>query len=118
VGSVSELAGVVARFARALRSGDELLVAYNAPSSLDVPAPDGVVLLWDGPRGSPGAARNAAARWLAHRFPGAMPKWNLLALSRDSAAQLRRGDLALQAAVVSGWWAFELGRRAPDWMAR
>lgn len=264
VGSASELAAVMARFAATLRPGDELLVAYNAASELDVPLPDGVVLVWDGPRGSPGAARNAAAakaggdwlvfsdtdcapaagwldgffatppdsragllagavrdvgegdglaarvaretgaldqratlgnpylpygvtanlavrasafaevggfaterriaedadlcwrvqragwgleerpgavvahasretlvalwrqraqngaaaRWLAHRYPGAMPKWNLLALVRDSAAQLRRGDLPLQAAIVSGWWAFELGRRAPDWMAR
>jgi len=64
------------------------------------------------------AQNGAAARWLAARYPGAMPKWNLLALARDSVAQLRRGDVALQAAVISGWWAFELGRRAPGWMAR
>jgi hypothetical protein len=64
------------------------------------------------------AQDGAAARWLAVRYPGAMPKWNLLALARASVAQLRRGDLAFQAAVVSGWWAFELGRRAPGWMAR
>jgi GT2 family glycosyltransferase len=64
------------------------------------------------------AQNGAAARWLAARYPGAMPKWNLAALARDSVAQLRRNDLALQAAVVSGWWAFELGRRAPAWMPR
>jgi len=64
------------------------------------------------------AQNGAAARWLAERYPGAMPKWSLPALVRDSAAQLRGGDLALQAAVVSGWWAFEAGRRAPAWMAR
>ena len=61
VGSASELAAVVARFAATLRAEDELLVAYNAASELDIPLPDGVVLVWDGPRGSPGAARNAAA---------------------------------------------------------
>jgi hypothetical protein len=60
----------------------------------------------------------AAARWLAGHYPGAMPRWNLLALARDSVLALRRGDPALSAAVVSGWWAFEAGRRAPGWMAR
>ena len=60
----------------------------------------------------------AAARWLAGHYPGAMPQWNLLALARDSVLALRRGDPALSAAVVSGWWAFEAGRRAPGWMAR
>jgi hypothetical protein len=70
------------------------------------------------------AQNGAAARWLAGRYPGAMPKWNLLALCRDSAQRLadgaRRGPdgALLEAAVVSGWWAFELGRRAPAWMAR
>jgi cellulose synthase/poly-beta-1,6-N-acetylglucosamine synthase-like glycosyltransferase len=64
------------------------------------------------------AQNGAAAKWLAGRYPGAMPKWNLLALVRDSARQLAQGDVALQAAIVSGWWAFELGRRAPGWMAR
>jgi hypothetical protein len=270
VGSASELAALCARFGGALGEGDELLVAYNAPAALEVPTPEGVVLVWDGPRGSPGRARNdaaaragaewlvftdadcepepgwldgwfspspgervgvlaggvrdagrhsrlaarvaretgalhqaatlsnpflpygvtanlavraeafaavggfaterriaedadlcwrlqragwtleerpgarvahrsretlvelwrqraqngAAARWLAGRYPGAMPKWNLLALMRDSARRVlagaRRGPDAalLEAAVVSGWWAFELGRRAPGWMAR
>jgi cellulose synthase/poly-beta-1,6-N-acetylglucosamine synthase-like glycosyltransferase len=70
------------------------------------------------------AQNGAAARWLAARYPGAMPKWNLLALCRDSARRMadgaRRGPdgALLEAAVVSGWWAFELGRRAPGWMAR
>jgi Glycosyl transferase family group 2 len=70
------------------------------------------------------AQNGAAARWLAARYPGAMPKWSLLGLCRDSARRLahgaRRGPdgAILEAGVVSGWWAFELGRRAPGWMAR
>ena len=36
------------------------------------------------------AQNGAAARWLASHYPGAMPKWNLLALVRDSAVELRR----------------------------
>jgi glycosyltransferase involved in cell wall biosynthesis len=270
VGSASELAEACARFAAALGPADGLFVAYNAPSAFRPPDANGVSLVWDGPRGSPGSARNAAAAraggewlvfadadcepepawlerwfdpppgesvgvlaggvrdeasgngvaaqlaretgalhqsatlrnpylpygvtanlavratafrevggfeterriaedadlcwrlqragwsleerpearvahrsretlvalwrqraqngaaagWLAARYPGAMPKWNLLSLSRDSVRRMvkgaRRGSdgALLEAAVVSGWWAFELGRRTPGWMAR
>lgn len=70
------------------------------------------------------AQNGAAARWLAGHYPGAMPAWHPLALARDSARRLavgaRRGrsDLAQEAGVVSGWWAFEAGRRAPAVLAR
>ncbi|MFL5838457.1 MAG: glycosyltransferase family 2 protein [Solirubrobacteraceae bacterium] len=89
----------------ALEHRRRAVVAHRSPETL--------VELW-----RQRARNGAAARWLAARYPGAMPKWNLAALARDSVAQLRRGDLALGAAVVSGWWAFELGRRAPPWMGR
>jgi GT2 family glycosyltransferase len=87
----------------ALEERRRAVVAHRSPEAL--------VELW-----RQRAQNGAAARWLAAHYPGAMPKWNLAALAHDSVAQLRRGDLALQAAVVSGWWAFELGRRAPVWM--
>jgi hypothetical protein len=63
----------------------------------------------------------AGAGWLEGRFPGSMPRWGLAALARDSARELgggarerlrgHRGSAALAAATVSGWWAYELGRR-------
>jgi len=66
----------------------------------------------------------AGADWLRRRYPGAMPRWGLAALVRDSALRLwsgaraaakgERGRLALEAATVSGWWAFELGRRTSN----
>jgi hypothetical protein len=62
----------------------------------------------------------SGAAWLGRRYPGAMPPWSAPALIRDSgrrlasaarsAAQGDREAAALDAAIVSGWWAFELGR--------
>lgn len=70
----------------------------------------------------------AGAGWLESRYPGAMPRWGLAALVRDSSRRLagaarsgiagRREAAALEAAEVSGWWAFELGRRLPNRAAR
>lgn len=66
----------------------------------------------------------AGCDWLRRRYPGAMPRWGFAALVRDSAVRLgtgararaagKRGALALEAAVVSGWWAFEIGRRTSN----
>jgi GT2 family glycosyltransferase len=66
----------------------------------------------------------AGAAWLERRYPGAMPAWGLAALVRDSGARLAHGARALaegdreraaiEAGVVSGWWAFELGRRTSN----
>ncbi len=66
----------------------------------------------------------AGCDWLRVRYPGAMPRWGLAALVRDSALRLlagvrarlrgERGRLSLEAATVSGWWAFELGRRTSN----
>ena len=66
----------------------------------------------------------AGCDWLRVRYPGAMPRWGWAALVRDSALRLlggaralvggERGRLALEAATVSGWWAFELGRRTSN----
>lgn len=63
----------------------------------------------------------AGAAWLDRRYPGSMRSWGLPALVRDSGLRLatgarerargERGEAALAAALVSSWWAFELGRR-------
>ena len=70
------------------------------------------------------ARHGRGAGWLEHEYPGAMPRWGLAALLRDSLVRLaigaralvggRRGQLSLEAAKVSGWWAFELGRRTSN----
>lgn len=70
------------------------------------------------------ARHGAGAAWLEGRYPGAMPRWGAAALLRDSGRRLaaglaalgrgQPGEAALAAAEVSGWWAFEAGRRTPN----
>ncbi|HVS29196.1 MAG TPA: glycosyltransferase [Solirubrobacteraceae bacterium] len=71
------------------------------------------------------ALHGAGADWLAHRYPGSMPRWGALALMRSSAGRLAaaarallvardRQRAALELAIVSGWWAYELGRRTSN----
>lgn len=70
----------------------------------------------------------AGAAWLEERYPGSMPRWGIAALARDSARELlaalaalvrgERDRAAVRAAIPTGWWAFEIGRRLPNRAAR
>jgi GT2 family glycosyltransferase len=70
------------------------------------------------------ARHGRGAAWLDRRWPGSMPRWGFAALARDSARRLaggvrarargERGQAALEAAVVSAWWAYAFGRLTPN----